>query len=48
MANKIYPAWQRRYEAVLRYMFEHPAARYREIAREHSAFYCCGIKGETA
>ena len=33
MANRAYPAWQRRHEAVLQYMFEHPAARYGEVAR---------------
>jgi AraC-like DNA-binding protein len=33
MADNPYPAWQRRHEAVLQYMFEHPGARYREISR---------------
>jgi hypothetical protein len=28
-----YPRWQRRHEAVLEYMLEHPGARYREISR---------------
>jgi hypothetical protein len=33
MADNPYPAWQRRHEAVLQYMLEHPGARYREISR---------------
>jgi AraC-like DNA-binding protein len=33
MASNHYPAWQRRHEAVLQYMLEHPGARYREISR---------------
>ena len=28
-----YPTWQRRHEAVLQYMLEHPAACYGEVAR---------------
>jgi hypothetical protein len=33
MANRVYPAWQRRHEAVLQYMLEYPAADYGEVAR---------------
>jgi hypothetical protein len=33
MANKTYPTWQRRHEAVLQYMLEYPAAPYGEVAR---------------
>jgi hypothetical protein len=33
MANRVYPAWQRRHEAVLQYMLEYPAAPYGEVAR---------------
>jgi hypothetical protein len=37
-AFNYYPAWQDRHEAVLLYMLEYPAARYREIYP--TAGYC--------
>jgi hypothetical protein len=33
MANRAYPAWRNRHEAVLQYMLEYPAAPYGEVAR---------------
>ena len=45
MANKTYPSWQPRHEAVHQYTLEYPAARYREVAKatDYSVWYISRI-----